>query len=57
MTDRSDEARGCLLIFGTLATSIAVGYIYSTPWGWLTAGCIALTAFLLECLYVMTRGS
>ena len=45
-----DETRGCLFITGTPITAFAVGYLASPAWGWLTAGCIILAAFFLECI-------
>ena len=53
-----NDTRGCLFVFGTLATSIAVGCLYGAPWGWLTAGLIVLAVFFLECFAnVFRKGS
>ena len=50
-----DDTRGCLFVFGTLATSISVGCLYGAAWGWLTAGLIVLAVFFLECFAIVFR--
>jgi len=50
-----DDGRGCLFVFGTLATSISVGCLYGAPWGWLTAGLIVLAVVFLDCLATVFR--
>jgi hypothetical protein len=45
-----DNTRGVLFITGTIITAFSIGNLASPAWGWLTAGCIILAAFFLECI-------
>jgi hypothetical protein len=45
-----DDTRGCLFVTGLVITSTSVGCLAGWTWGWLTAGCIILAVFVLECI-------
>ena len=51
------KADGCLVPFGVIAISCAVGSIWGESYGWLIAGVLCVVLGLIYAMFILASGS